>query len=81
MLLNLQDYYFKLPTGGKYMIDKQGEQLKEMCIIMIDLLNKLRIEGKISDAEYNEQIRVKEQFLDRFEQNSEYKKTLKDLTM
>jgi hypothetical protein len=51
------------------MNNDQDEQLKEMCIIMIKLLDKLRSEGKISDVEYTEHIRVKKQFLDYLEQN------------
>ena len=47
----------------------QDEQLKEMCITMIKLLDKLRNEGKISDEEYNEHIRVKKQFIEYLEQN------------
>lgn len=51
------------------MIDEE-EQLKEMCIIMIKLLDKLKNNGQISDAEYNEHVRMKRQFLEYFNEKT-----------
>lgn len=62
-------YHWSFIYEGKDMNSGQDEQLKEMCITMIKLLDKLRNEGKISDEEYNEHIRVKKQFVEYLEQN------------
>lgn len=51
------------------MVDEE-EQLKEMCIIMINLLDKLKNNGQINHEEYNEHIRMKKQFLDSLNQKS-----------
>lgn len=39
------------------------DSLQELCVVMIDLLNKLKENGEIDEEEYHKHIRKKKEFL------------------